>query len=180
MILSSAKNAGLEIIPLVQTFAHLEWILKLEKFAHLRDDHRYATVMCVGNEEAWNLIKEVIDQVAQKHQMFGIPFFHIGADEVFQIGVCSNSKDLIVKKQGKERFILWHIARTAQYVRDTYKTRVLAWHDMFANSNEADLLSFGMTELVEPVIWNYAEDLTAFLQPLVWAKLRVRYHRLLQ
>lgn len=39
----------------------------------------------MGNEEAWSLLKEMIDEVIQVHAKFGIRFFHMGADEVFQV-----------------------------------------------------------------------------------------------
>lgn len=43
-ILQAAKDAGLDIIPLVQTFGHLEWILKLEQFANLREHSKFPQV----------------------------------------------------------------------------------------------------------------------------------------
>ena len=38
MIHTSAQNHQLEIIPLIQTFGHLEWLLKLREFELYRDD----------------------------------------------------------------------------------------------------------------------------------------------
>ncbi|PIO67862.1 hypothetical protein TELCIR_10376 [Teladorsagia circumcincta] len=35
------RELNLEVIPLVQTFGHLEWILKYEEFRKYRDDDRY-------------------------------------------------------------------------------------------------------------------------------------------
>lgn len=43
-ILAWANEFKLDIIPLVQTFGHLEWILKYEQFAKYRQDERYPQV----------------------------------------------------------------------------------------------------------------------------------------
>jgi hexosaminidase len=67
-ILQKAKDLGLEIVPLVQTFGHLEWILKLEEFAHLREDPKYPQVICFGSHESWVLIQDMITQVGQFHK----------------------------------------------------------------------------------------------------------------
>ncbi|KAJ1365905.1 hypothetical protein KIN20_026375 [Parelaphostrongylus tenuis] len=90
-ILKEAKRHRLEVIPLVQTFGHLEWILKLEKFAHLREDSRFPQVICFPEPEAWDLITDMIDQVAAVHRKYGMTFFHMGADEAFQVGICNAS-----------------------------------------------------------------------------------------
>nr|CDJ84051.1 Glycoside hydrolase domain containing protein [Haemonchus contortus] len=83
-ILKKAQSLGLEVIPLVQTFGHMEWILKYEEFRFLRDDDSYPQVICLGNKKAMNLIKEAIKQVVDMHLPYGIQHFHIGADEAFK------------------------------------------------------------------------------------------------
>ncbi len=45
LIEESAKKHQLELIPLIQTFGHLEWILKLNEFKSYRDDENLPTVI---------------------------------------------------------------------------------------------------------------------------------------
>ncbi|PIO55871.1 hypothetical protein TELCIR_22738, partial [Teladorsagia circumcincta] len=119
-ILKEAKRHHLEVIPLVQTFGHLEWILKLEQFAHLREDVRFPQVICFPEPEAWNLITDMIDQVAEVHRKHGMPYFHMGADEAFQIGVCNASLIEMGRQGSRDRLMLWHISRVAKYIKDKY------------------------------------------------------------
>jgi len=38
LIQTAAKSNQLDVIPLIQTFGHLEWLLKLREFELYRDD----------------------------------------------------------------------------------------------------------------------------------------------
>ncbi|CAI4227965.1 unnamed protein product [Auanema sp. JU1783] len=171
-ILQEARRHRLDIIPLVQTFGHLEWILKLEPFQHLREDVRFPQVICFPLSESWKLITEMIDQVASVHKKYGMPYFHMGADEVFQIGVCNASVKELGKQGSRDRLALWHISRTASHIKETHNTTVLAWHDMFAQAFEADIMRYNLTNLLEPVLWSYAEDLDMYLPYSTWNSLK--------
>lgn len=48
-ILSYAQKLELDIIPLVQTFGHLEWILKVAKFRKYRQNDMYPQVIYLHN-----------------------------------------------------------------------------------------------------------------------------------
>ncbi|KHJ92176.1 hypothetical protein OESDEN_07944 [Oesophagostomum dentatum] len=84
-ILRKATSLGLDVIPLVQTFGHLEWILKYEKFRRFRENDKYPQVICIGDQEAVKFVKEAVRQVAVVHKPFGLKYFHIGADEAFEV-----------------------------------------------------------------------------------------------
>lgn len=171
-ILQAAKDRSLEVIPLVQTFGHLEWVLKLQEFSHMREDPNYPQVICFGAEDSFTLIIDMVDQVAKVHKEYGMPFYHMGADEVFQIGVCKASTDQIQKHGSKDRAMVWHMARVAQHIKDTHNTIVLGWHDMFTHVLPQDLTDFKITQLMEPVLWSYAEDLNQYLPYSTWLSLK--------
>ena len=57
-----AAQNDLAVIPLIQTFGHLEFVLKLNDFKHLREVPIYPQSICPSKEESWNLITQMIDQ----------------------------------------------------------------------------------------------------------------------
>jgi hexosaminidase len=150
----------------------LEWILKLKEFAHLRDDPKFPQVICFGSADSWGLVTDMISQVADVHKKYGMHFFHMGADEVFQYGVCNYTVAQIAKQGSRERVLLWHMARTAAFVKEKYSVTVLAWHDMFGHVTEEDLHTHNVTNVLEPVLWSYAEDLEQYLPYSTWLSLK--------
>ena len=86
-LLHAAKNNNLGVIPLVQTFGHLEWLLKLERFKHLREDPQYPESVCPSREETIKLVRTMLMQIMEMHP--DSSHIHIGCDEVFHIGECS-------------------------------------------------------------------------------------------
>ena len=62
-ILSLASVNNLLVIPLIQTFGHLEHVLKLSEFQHLREEGRYPQALCPSFQDSIALVKEMIDQV---------------------------------------------------------------------------------------------------------------------
>uniref|UniRef100_A0AC35TNN1 Beta-N-acetylhexosaminidase n=1 Tax=Rhabditophanes sp. KR3021 TaxID=114890 RepID=A0AC35TNN1_9BILA len=170
---SAIKDYQMEVIPLVQTFGHLEWLLKLEKYAYLREAQPYPQAICIGKEEAFAVVKKMIDQVAKVHQKYGMKYFNIGADEVYQIGLCPETISLMSEKGYDQiQIMLWHIARTADYVKFRYGVSVHAWHDMLVQVPPEYLYKFKLDQLIEPIIWSYAEDLEQYLPYQTWLSLK--------
>ena len=55
-LLQLAKINGLTVMPLLQVYGHMEYVLKLKEFMHLREDRRYPQVITPCLEESYRLI----------------------------------------------------------------------------------------------------------------------------
>ncbi|XP_037091338.1 hexosaminidase D-like [Pollicipes pollicipes] len=160
-ILAEARRQGLQVIPLVQTFGHLELFLKLEPFAHLRETPAQPAALCPSRNESFRLVQKIVDQVMEMHR--GTPFLHIGCDEVYHMGVCE-----LCRTQMRDDLYLEHVTRVARYVRERYNARPLIWDDMMRHIPGDVLRRSGIAELVEPMVWVYAEDVYRFVGPNVY------------
>ena len=90
-----ATKYGMMVIPLVQTFGHLEHALKLADFYDLREVSSYPQSLCPSRNGSWYLVKEMIDQMTELHPE--ARWLHIGCDEVFQLGMCSICTERLMK-----------------------------------------------------------------------------------
>ena len=69
-MLATCEALQLEVIPLVQTFGHMEFVLKLEQFQHLRDVPEMPESICPCHNQTMAVIRDIIDQVdiSNNHQ----------------------------------------------------------------------------------------------------------------
>uniref|UniRef100_A0A0N4VIB8 beta-N-acetylhexosaminidase n=1 Tax=Enterobius vermicularis TaxID=51028 RepID=A0A0N4VIB8_ENTVE len=161
-ILGAATRLGLTVVPLVQTFGHLEWILKVEKFRRYRENDIYPQVVCLADNEGVDLVKEAIKQVINVHKKYGITYFHIGGDEAFEYGVCEKDVQWFRDNPGSTKEILaaQHLKKIAEYVQSLIPgVRVLAWHDMIKDYPQTLIKETGLSDIIEPVVWDYSETL---------------------
>ncbi len=56
LLLKLAKENNLTVMPLVQTYGHLEWLLKHKNFAHLRENPEFPQVITPCIEESYEVI----------------------------------------------------------------------------------------------------------------------------
>ena len=61
-----AMQNDLIVIPLVQTFGHMEFVLKLDEFKDLREVPIYPQSICPSQDRSWTIIQEMIDQVSAR------------------------------------------------------------------------------------------------------------------
>ena len=199
-LVSLAKENHLEIIPLVQTFGHMEHVLKLEEFSHLREVPFYPQSLCPSKPESFQIVKLMIDQIMEVH--YDSKYIHIGCDEVFQLGTCSLCKEKMRKMQStlpltteevvqiggdhvkrhqvpgissantNHQLYLEHVKRVASYVRDKSQGRVkpIIWDDMLRSISFEQLHQSRIANYVEPMVWVYVEDIDHFVDGDTWRK----------
>ncbi|QQP50186.1 Hexosaminidase Dlike [Caligus rogercresseyi] len=175
-ILKSARENNLEVIPLIQTFGHMEHVLKLKEFADLREVPIYPQSICPSQEKSFEVITQMIDQVFSLHPRS--KWLHIGLDEVYQLGQCTLCSERINKANANPDFtsyqdgrtlFLQHAHRVASYVRKSKGIIPIMWDDMFRSFPAHSLLDSGIGELVEPMVWVYIEDIDRFVDSSTWS-----------
>ncbi len=88
--LQEIVNYGLErfiqIVPVIQSPAHLGYVLKHPQFAHLRaDGNNYQACLC--DEESYKLIFQMYDDVIGATK--GVEYLFVSTDEVYYAGICA-------------------------------------------------------------------------------------------
>lgn len=130
-ILAEAESLGLEPIPLMQTFAHAEYILSHEKYRPWREVDANPTCYCVSKPEVRVFQKRFLFEYLD---LFGpsVKNFHLGADEAHAFGTCP----ACVKRDRFELF-MEHLNGLASVLRER-GIRPGIWCDMMLTGKLSD------------------------------------------
>lgn len=111
-----AYELGVEVIPCIQTFGHMEQFLRYPSSAALRYND---TVLMPGEEKTYDLIRACISTMRKAFRSNRI---HIGCDETRGLSAIGN----------KDRFTVFneHIQRVAD-ICEEYNYRPIMWSDMY-------------------------------------------------
>ena len=125
-ILEHARSLGFELIPLLQSLGHLDYVLRHDEYADLREEDEHRDQMCPLNEKSLRLFTELAEEILS---FFPAPrFMHIGADETRRLGVCPRCREKAAA-DGKGALFLEHTNKVCSWLSDRGLTPIL-WDDM--------------------------------------------------
>ncbi|XP_063369300.1 hexosaminidase D-like [Cydia amplana] len=151
--LTAAVSLGFEIIPLVQTFGHMEFVLKYQEFGFLREALKFPDSICPSTLESQHLVEDMIAQVILFHEAIApLKYIHVGCNEVYHINKC----DLCRRRNATDEELLTeHVKFLIETVHIlSPDTTVLIWDDMYRGVKPMDCSNIILTE-TEVVHWDY-------------------------
>ena len=159
-IFALIKEHKLMLIPLIQTYGHLEYVLKLKQYASLREDAKHFNVItpCL-NDTYEKVVFRMIDQILYLHPA-DMQYLHIGCDEVYFVN--KNPACATMNLHTVQDFFIHHVQKILKYIKSKRPNlKVMIWedmirHNMINNGVNNALMSFAK-EII-PVVWNYREQ----------------------
>lgn len=144
-LVAYARRYHVELVPQQQTFGHLHKALKFEKYNELAEVP-YGDVLSPQAEGTYQL---VADWYRELDGLFPGRFFHIGADETFELGRGQSAEQ--VKARGLGNVYFDHLKRVRELLLP-YKRRLMFWGDIAIN--HPDLLP-GVPRDMIAMNWDY-------------------------
>jgi len=125
-IVSHARSLGVQAIPLLQSLGHLDYVLKHDEYADIREEDEVRHQMCPTNEKSFQTFTELAEEILSLFP--DTCFMHIGADETRQLGVCPRCSEE-AKAGGKGALYLRHTNKVCSWLSDRGITPIL-WDDI--------------------------------------------------
>lgn len=148
-------SLNIDVIPLQQSFGHVEYILRNERYAKLREDQKdYSQVNPLEEKLTRELFTDLFKELEEVHTS---KYIHIGCDETRLLGYGAKSKAKI-QKEGIGKLYGDYVAMICDIVLKMGKTPVL-WADIALKYPEA--LQY-IPKGVIFVDWNYGWSLDKF------------------
>jgi hypothetical protein len=153
--ISYCDSLHIDVIPLQQSFGHVEYILRHSRYKALREDQKdYSQVNPIKEEDCKALFTDLYKDLISTHHS---KYFHIGGDETYLLGHSPESKAK-ADKVGKGRLYGDYIKMLCELVVSLGKIPVV-WADIALKYPDA---LKGLPKQTIFVDWNYGWDLNRF------------------
>ena len=141
--LDYAEELGLEIIPEIQSFGHVQYITNAypeiaeiceeeqeatdTRKADARPDSYYYHSYCPQNPKSYEIIFDIIDEILEVVKPKR--YVHMGHDEIYQIGLCKKCS-----KIPKDELYAAHVNKLHDYLKEK-GLGMMIWADMLHDTN---------------------------------------------
>lgn len=197
-LLHSIASFGLTVMPLVQTFGHLEFALKLNDFQSIREISESPQSLCPSQNDSLVFLEEMISQIVYAHLPPSPPQNNAAAAaHTSQTSVDAdktNDDDNLLyptfthlhigcdevyhmaecqrcKHKTRDELFISHVTAISMMVKKRWPhLNVVIWDDMLRHISLSDLQQSHLGKLVEPMVWVYAEDVYRFVTSQMWDK----------
>ncbi|CAF2503660.1 unnamed protein product [Rotaria sp. Silwood2] len=156
-----AKDNHLDVMPLLQTYGHLEFLLKLKEFSDLRENPKYPQVITPCVNKTYSILFAMIDQYLNLHP--NMRLLHIGHDEVYYFLTNSACQEFqrLTGVQTQHDLFAYHLSIITNYIREKNPNiSLFVWHDVLQNLNSVMLQKYKLMDTIIPVLWSYREDVS--------------------
>ncbi|CAI6076161.1 Beta-hexosaminidase [Paenibacillus sp. JJ-100] len=144
----NAHEHFIEIIPLQQSFGHLEYVLRHEAWRHLRETEHSTGEICPSHPESYSLITTLLGEMIDAHPQSR--YIHLGCDEVYSLCECERCK---VEFDGvRERVFIAFLNRLIAFTVERGKQPIF-WHDMLDKCPAEELAQLDQRSVA--MIWIY-------------------------
>jgi hypothetical protein len=140
-----AAKYYITLLPEQQAFGHLHQFLKYEIYSDLAETP-HGHVLTPTNPKTYDFIRQVYGEVVP---LFPGPFFHIGSDETFELGL--GQTKALAAQQGLGRVYLDHLQQIFDIMRPYHK-QLMFWGDIAVKYPE--LLTILPKDMIA-VPWDY-------------------------
>ena len=150
-----AYSLGIEVIPCVQTLAHMNQFLR-----HANISAKYKDIddiLEVGNPDVCDLVERIIRTLKNTFRTNRI---HVGMDEAYNVG-----RGRYLDKNGyqtRKQVLVRHLEFLDELSKK-YDVDMMMWDDMFYNYADADLHD-ARPERMGIVFWNYYDEVQSWYE----------------
>src|SRR5271170_3878208 len=140
-----ASKYYITLLPEQQAFGHLHQFLKYEIYSDLAE-MPHGHVLTPTNPKTYDFIRQVYGEIVP---LFPGPFFHIGSDETFELGL--GQTKALAAQQGLGRVYLEHLQKVFEIMKPYHK-QLMFWGDIAVKYPE--LLTILPKDMIA-VPWDY-------------------------